>query len=215
MAHSLIIVSRRYNGHEVWTALGVIQERGHTFEVVSTGLIIMDEKTGRKNNIERLVYDVPLAEIPEYDGVMVISGNPDDTTAYWTDRHVQRIILTAHNHDLAIAGICVGVPTIRLAAKDKKVSAFPLVSSLDLLHRAGATVTTLTLTVDGKLVTAEHQMATQMWAEEYCNVLEGKPPQYSFHDSGYRPGKPMAEKRVPKELRTVQRRVRMSKNEDV
>ncbi len=87
MAHSLIIVSRRYNGHEVWTALGVIQERGHTFEVVSTGLIIMDEKTGRKNNIERLVYDVPLAEIPEYDGVMVISGNPDDTTAYWTDRH--------------------------------------------------------------------------------------------------------------------------------
>lgn len=215
MAHSLIIVSRRYNGHEVWTALGVIQERGHSFEVVSTGLIIEDEKTRRRNTIERLVYDVTLDELESYDGVMVISGDPGDTTAYWTDKHVQNIIRRAHELDLAIAGICVGVPTIRLAANGKRVSAFPLVPSLDLLHRAGATVTTVTVTVDGKLVTAEHQMATQMWAEEFCNVLEGKPPSYSFTDSGYTPGRPMPEHRVPKALRAVQKRVRNRKLRDL
>lgn len=209
MAHSVVIISRRYNGHEVWTALGVMQERGHTFEVVSTGLTIMDEKTGRRNTIDRFVTDVVKPELGTvFQGLMVISGNPDDTVAYWTNPHVQDLVKDAHAKDMPIAAICVGVPTIRLAAAGKRVSAFPLVPSLDLLHRAGATVTTVTVTVDGKLVTAEHQMATQMWAEEYCNVLEGKPPQYSFTDSGYTPGRPMPEHRVPKELRVVQKRVR-------
>lgn len=211
MAHALIIVSRRYNGHELWTALGVLQQRGHTFEVVSTRHIIKDEKTRQANTIERLVTDVSEEELDSFDGIMVVSGNPEDTSAYWHDKHVERLIRGADAKNSAIAGICAGVPSVRYAAKNKRVSAFPLAASLDLLHRAGAKVTTVALSVDDRVVTAEHQMATEMWAEEFCNVMEGKPPVYVLTDSGYTPGVKIPEERLSKELRAVRSRVKKSK----
>lgn len=202
MSHVLVVCARRYNGHELWTALDVMQDRGHTFEVVSTDRIIRDELTLQPNSIERLVYDVQVQDaVEQFDGIMIVSGNMSDTEAYWSDNHVLALIQAFADADKAIAAICCSVPTIRGVARGKRVSFFPLLRSRDALRNAGAILTTVTLTVDGKLVTAEHQMATQMWAEEYCNVLEGLPPQYTFHDSGYTPkGRP---RRPPKEVQKV------------
>lgn len=212
MSHVLVITSRRYNGHELWTALIVMQERGHTFEVVSTGKTIRDEKTKKANTIERLVYDVTPKELEKFNGLLVISGNPQDTEAYWTDKHVKLLVETADDLKQGIGGICAGVPTVRYAAKGKRVSFFPLAKSRELLMRAEAILTTLTLSVDDRLVTAEHQMATEMWAEEFCNVLEGKATQYKFVDSGYTPGVILPEHRIPKELRYVRKVAKRSKD---
>lgn len=188
MSHVLVICAQRYNGHELWTALGVMQNRGHTFEVVSTQTIIRDELTLQPNTIARTVYQVALEEVgTTFEGVMVVSGNMPDTEAYWTDKQVLALFHQANSLDLPMAAICCSVPTIRYEAKGKHVSFFPLVRSREALENAGAILCTVALTVDKNLVTAEHQMASQMWAIEFCNMLEGKPAEYNLRDSGYTP----------------------------
>lgn len=189
MSHILVVCARRYNGHELWTALGVIKQRGHTFELISTDYIIQDEITMRPNKIKRIIDEVEPQEIRagKFDAFMIVSGNMDDTEAYWKHDRVLEYIRTANELNHPIAAICCSVPTVREAATDKKVSFFPLVRSRQLLTDAGAILQTVALTRDKNLVTAEHQMASQMWAEEFCNLIEGKDPEYKFVDSGYTP----------------------------
>lgn len=187
MSHILIVCARRYNGHELWVALGVLQKRGHTFDLASTDYVIRDEITMRPNRIKLTVNDITVEDIPRYQGLMIVSGNMKDTEAYWDSKHLLRLIRTANEAGLAVAAICCSVPTIREIAEGKKVSFFPLLRSRERLSRAGAILQTVAMTRDANLVTAEHQMASQVWAEEFCNLLEGKIQTIFFHDTGFTP----------------------------
>jgi putative intracellular protease/amidase len=191
MSKVLVICAKRYNGHELWTLLGVLQERKHTFEVVSQDLVIRDELTMRPNTIERKVWDVDPMEVERFDAITVVSGNMDDTEAYWKDSHVSLLLEAFRAKDRVVAAICCSVPTLAPVVKDIKVSFFPLVRSRHRLQNYGAILQKTSLTVDQRTVTAENQMLSQMWAEEICNMLEDKPPQYTFFESGFVPkGRP-------------------------
>lgn len=199
----LVVCARRYNGHELWTALGVMQRAGIGFEVVSQTVLIEDEVTGERNSIDRTVYQVALSELENFAGLMIVSGNMKDTESYWKDTHVLEIVQEAFKLDKVVAAICCSVPTIREIANGKKVSAYPLIRSKDLLKSAGAILQTVAWTVDGRLVTAEHQMATEMWAENFVRVLTGLPPLPPLNDSGYMPkGRPA---KVPPEIERLRR----------
>ena len=183
----LIIVARRYNGNELWTTLGILHARGNAFYVASTALEIVDEVTGQHNRIQSLIKDIEDCKL--FDALMVISGDMADTELYWNDPKVQSLVQSFYEYDKPIAAICCSVPTIRLAAKGKKVSYFPLVRSRDLLVKAGAFPQPVSITVDGTLVTAENQMWSQVWAESFCDVLDGKDPNIHLTDSHFVPGK--------------------------
>ena len=180
----LVICARRYNGHELWTALGVLQQAGIDFDVASTSKIIADELTRQPNTIELIVGDI--TNLEGYDGLMFVSGDMGDTEAYWHDTHIQKLVGLVPD-DMPVAAICCSVPTIRLLARDKKVSFFPLIRSRMLLEDAGAILSTISISVDGNLVTAEHQMATQTWAALFVQVLEGETADPELRDSGYVP----------------------------
>jgi putative intracellular protease/amidase len=182
--HVLIICARRYNGHELWTSLGMLKRRHHTFELCSTDYVIRDEITNQPNRIKTLIRD---SRPEDYGAFMIISGNMQDTEAYWKDKEVLDRIHYFNQLSLPIAAICCSVPTIRFAATNKKVSFFPLVRSRDLLKSCGAILQTVAMTRDQNLVTAEHQMATQIQVEEFCNLMEGIPPQIVLQDSGFTP----------------------------
>ncbi len=180
----LVVCAQRYNGHELWTALGVMQEAGLEFEVVSTRTLIADEVTRVPNTIERTLDDL---EDEEFDGLMFISGNMGDTEAYWKDTRTLDLVHQAVIYKKPIAAICCSVPTIREAARGRKVSFFPLVRSRELLVRAGAIPHNISITADGDLVTAEHQMGTQVWAEAFVEVLNGRTPILELEESGFSP----------------------------
>ena len=200
MAKVLIICAQRYNGHELWTLLGKLQQRGHQFEVVSQDLLIKDELTLRPNTIKRLVWDVdPKIAVQEFDGVCVVSGNMADTEKYWTDNHVIDILKTFRAEDKVCAAICCSVPTLAPIVEGVKVSFFPLMRSRNRLRDHGAILQTTSLTVDKRTITAENQMITHMWGDEICNMLEGKPQQHHFTDSGFVPKG--SERRMPPEVR--------------
>lgn len=200
----LVLVARRYNGHELWVALGVMQSRGHTADVASTATTIEDEVTGQRNTIELLIPDITTIE--KWDALMIISGNMQDTEAYWRMPQVQRLVTEFKVVDKPIAAICCSVPTIRSAAYGKRVSYFPLIRSRMLLEEAGAVLSNTSVSVDGNLVTAEHQMATQVWAESFCDVLENKPVKILLKDSGFIAGR-VERKPIPEleHLKTVVR----------
>ncbi len=183
----LIVVARRYNGHELWTTLGVLQEAGIEFEVISTDTLIVDEVTFQPNTIDRTIEEVDPSEVHSFDGLMIISGNMADTEAYWTNERVLSYVRNAKEADLPIAAICCSVPTIREVATNKKVSFYPLIRSRALLEKAGAIPQSISITVDGKLVTAEHQMATQVWIESFVKVLQGEKVDLNLVDSGFEP----------------------------
>lgn len=189
-SHLLVICARRYNGHELWTLLGVLQERGHSFEVVSQDTLIRDERTLRPNTIERTVYDVDVAEVPAHDAVVVVSGNMQDTEAYWTDEHVITLLKAFKDVDKVCAAICCSTPTLAPIATGVKVSPFPLIRCKRHLREHGALLQTTSMSVDEthKVITAENQMMTEMWAEEICNMLEGKPVEHAPKvDTGWEP----------------------------
>lgn len=191
--------------------MGVMKNRGHTFDLLSTDYVIQDEITMRPSRIKRLVQEVDPEEMRQFDGFMVVSGNMADTEAYWDNKTVLGYIRVAEEDQKPIAAICCSVPTVREAAKDKKVSFFPLVRSRARLESAGAILQTVAVTRDQNLVTAEHQMATEMWAEEFCNLLEGKPQEHFFTDSGFTP-RGRERKPIPV-LEDIKRKTRRSDEE--
>lgn len=183
----MIVCDRRYNSHQFWTALDTLKKRGHTFDVISTDYIIQDEITLEASRIEQTINDIDHFDHYKYDAFMLISGNPEDTKAYWDNSIVHTYIREANELAKPIAAICMSVPTIRNIAKGKRVSFFPLLRSIELLKNAGAILTTVSLSRDQNLVTAEHEIASQVWANEFCNLLEGKPPEYNLQESGFAP----------------------------
>jgi putative intracellular protease/amidase len=216
MSKVLVVCAKRYNGHELWTLLGVLQKRGHSFEVVSQELLIRDELTLRPNTIQRTVYQVsPLEAVtahstPTLDGIVVVSGNMSDTEAYWTDDHLQQLLRGFQGEGKMTSAICCSVPTLAPIAQGKRVSFFPLVRSRQRLEEFGAVLQTVSLTVDGKMATAENQMLSEMWAEEIINILEDRPPKYSLVESGYTPKG--HERKMSPEVRAMIDKARANRN---
>lgn len=217
MSHVLVVCARRYNGHELWVALGTLTNRGHTFELISTSHIIEDEVTHGRQKIKTLVGEVDLEDIGpdrKYQGFMIVSGNMKDTESYWSNDVVLSYISTANEAGLPIAAICCSVPSIRQAADGKKVSFYPLFRSRDLLRSHGAILQNVAMTRDQNLVTAEHQMASQVWADEFCNLLEGKPQEHFFVPS---PVVPKGKERLhkPKALQAMLDRSKEPQSDDL
>jgi putative intracellular protease/amidase len=184
-----------------------MQEDGLEFDVASTAYLIEDEVTGQSNTITLTLDDVEPEEIKNYDGLMFVSGNMQDTEKYWHLKRTLAYVEAAKEADIALAAICCSVPTIRYAAKDKVVSFFPLVRSRQLLADAGAILSTVSISVDTKLVTAEHQMSSQMWATYFTDIVRGRDPDFHLVDSGFVPGKGRPRKPIP-EVEFMKRRLR-------
>lgn len=183
----LVICDRRFNGHQFWVALGTLLNAGVEFEVVSTDTTIVEEGTNQSHIIQRTVDEVDPTELADLDGLMFISGFPLDTRAYWKHAHVLEIVKVASIKDKPIAAICASVPTVREAAKGKRVSVYPLIAARELLTNSGAFVQPVSLTVDGNLVTAENEMMTELWAKSFVAVLKGEEPPIEFLPSDQLP----------------------------
>jgi len=201
MSKVLVICAKRYNGHELWTLLGVLQQRGHSFEVVSEETLIRDEITMQPNTIARTHYEVQDTEVDDFDALCVVSGNMADTESYWTNDSVLRLLRLFRKHDKVMAAICCSVPTLAPIIAGVKVSFFPLVRSRRRLSEHGAILQSVSLTVDQRTVTAENQMFTQLWGEEICNMLEGKEPAIELTPTWFKPkGR---ERRMPAAVRAM------------
>jgi len=184
MKKVLVVVSNRYNGHELWTTLGVLKHAQIQAVVVAIKPVISDEITGFSVYTHDTVDAFDLTSMKDFCALLIVSGNMEDTEAHWRNEKIKRMVEEAMHADFVIAAICCSVPTIRYAAKGKHVSPFPLIRSKELLTQAGALISTLSVSVDGKLITAENQMVTQTWAECIVKCIQGEDASLNFNDVG-------------------------------
>jgi len=184
MSHVLVVVSRRYNPGEFWHSLKALKRRGHTFDVVSSAYTITSEVKNTPNKLSMLIGDV--TSMNKYMGILIISGNPADTELFWHHTGCLSLVEQANAQGKVVAAVCSAVPTIRYAAKGKRVSVYPLIKSQILLEDAGAILSGVSLSTDGNIITAENEQMTDMWIANVCDVLEGKRPSYVMNPSPFK-----------------------------
>jgi len=219
MSGVLIIVARRYNHHELWGTLAVLKRNNITYKVLSTHPIIVSEKPGKAGlelapQINRLTDTLDTfkpSQAGSLDGLMIISGHPTDTLAYWDDPRALEWVDYFHKANMSIAGICCSVPTIRHAAGGKEVSHYPLRRATKLLKEAGAILSPKSLSVSENLVTAEHEMYTEQQTQEFANLLLGRPREF-YPKATSMPKSGFERKPVP-EIEEIIRRTRSPKRD--
>lgn len=171
-----VICCRRYNSKELLTALNTLRTRGHDFQVASTSNIIESEDGRYPTYRVSTIAD----GLPVFDGIMLTSGNPIDSTAYHDNQDVLDVVDKYNGVGRPIAAICNMTPVIRNVARGKHVTCYPTIRNKALFEEAGAILENVTMVRDGNLVTGEHPEAADVWAEEFCNLLEGKPQEHFF-----------------------------------
>ena len=176
---ALIIVSKFYNGHELFVTLKELKDAKFEWTVLSSELVIEDEVTHKMFKIDGKYNEVKV-DVDEYDILFVVSGAFKPTKAHWKDPVVLGIVKRFYDAGKVMAAICCSVPTIRIAVSGKRVARFPLIEEDDLLKQAGAILTGKSVEVDGKVITAEHQMASQVWANAAIRVVMGEKVEINY-----------------------------------
>ena len=169
----LIICSRIFNDHEFWLTLSTLLKNSIGFEIVSTHLRIAGESNRQPIQIKKTLQDIEINSFKEiYKGLIHISGDPKYTEAYWFDNRSREIVKEAARANLPIAAICCAVPSIRDAARNRRVSYYSLQRAKDLLTQSGAILSQTSVTIDMNIITASDEMCTQVWAEQFCLLVK-------------------------------------------
>jgi hypothetical protein len=184
MSRVLVCITQGFNGAEMFAMLHTLTERGHTFDVVAPkkGYIWDDFDLKKPYKLNKDYWD---DDVFDYDGLVVITGDPKLSRKAAKDWRLRRIVLAYK--DKPVASICTAVSAIRWICEGKRVAAFPLLRVREQLSDAGAIVTRLSVCVDGNIVTAESQVKSEEWSNFFCDLLEGKTPDFNLKDSGYLP----------------------------
>ena len=188
MSNVLVISARLFNSTEFWMTLGILQNRGHTFEVVSTKHVIQDAETLKGFRLERTVKEVnAIVEMvgDKFDAIVIISGRVDFTQANWMNPFILNLIRAAESKNKPIATTGYAVPTIREVVEGKAISFYPATNVRSIMVRADAVLRNAEVTVSQNVITAEHPHAARMMVIELCNMLEGKPTEFNLPDKGF------------------------------
>lgn len=173
----LVIIPWQYNRSELWTALGVMLKRGIEFEVVSLTKRVkadgpMPEGIGEESlRLDHTVYEIDSME--PYAGIQIQSGSLESMEEIWFDKKVRQLVEEVGRDNKPASSACHGGVALRFIAEGKKISCYPLQKSKDLLRKAGAWWCSLSITVDGNLITGETQISMQTVTELFCDMLEG------------------------------------------
>jgi len=166
----LIITPHRYNKIEFWGIIDALKKNDIEMDIRAVNLFISDEQKTELFKIEKKLTD-PI-DTKDYSGLIISSGHPKDTKYLCYDRTVEWLVREMYSQGKVLAAICSSVPALRYVVAHKTVSVFPLDENISLLQLAGATISSRTVTVDGNLVTAEFDAATEVWMREFIKKVK-------------------------------------------
>ncbi len=180
----LLVTPPRYNPLELWPTLSTLTKSDIEWQVVSSVNIISDEEATEAFAVD-LITDI---EAKDYDGLLIISGGDiKEATIYRDDESIMHLVEEMNQTGIPIGAICRAVPLVRTIAKGKRVSTYPIMALKTLLEEAGAILQNVSISIDGNLITAEHEQAAHIWAEQFVKMLKGEPADLNLVDSGFEP----------------------------
>lgn len=178
----LIVCAKIYNGKELWSAIKVLQEHNRTFVITSHERVITEEQTSKRNLISIPIYDVVQKD---YSGLLVISGPLPIVKFFWKDTSLIFLISSFHQVDKPVGAICCAAPCMSYISQDEEMSSYPYAECREWISINGAIPSGKVITISGKKVTAENEMAATTWAEIFCKLLNGEEVEDTYVASGF------------------------------
>ena len=163
----LIIAPQNFRDEELFETKAELEDEGVETTIASrqTGTV-----SGSRGGKAEAVLSIDSAKVSDFDAVVFIGGT--GASEYFNDGTAQRLAKDAVLQNKVLAAICIAPSILANAGllQGKNATAFD--SESENLKAKGANYTGESVTVDGKIVTANGPNAARQFGEEIANALE-------------------------------------------
>ena len=185
MKCALIILPKRFNGHELFVLLKVLKDHDIKFMLLSQDEVAVEEEGvftpgGFRIKTHGIVFNFPVDELIKYSALIFVSGDLNDLEEYWNSNHITNLVKKAVDLNIVIGAVCVSIMNIHSILKGRKSTSYESLNFIERLVNTGATYVPLSVVIDGKLVTGENTLSTQNWAETIVSLILGKNPELNL-----------------------------------
>lgn len=164
----LVIVPEESNRMELLLSLRRLAEADIAYTLISPVARFRIEK---ESNL--FLADSTLDDFSggKFDALILISGHPNYTKSMFEHGTTKDLVKEYNEQGKTVATICSSVICLQDICEGKRLAAFQLDDIVNLMKSKGAILTGATLEVDGNIVTAANEMATDIWIEKIIEQL--------------------------------------------
>lgn len=163
----MVIAPDKFRDEELFEPKSILESNGYNVEIASKGV---KKSTGMLGGTANVDLDITKVDLKSYRAVVFVGGS--GAAIYFHDEIALEIARNAYEDGKIIAAICIA-PSILANSnilKGKKATSFP--SEKDNLEMKGAEYTGESLTVDGKIITANGPKSAKKFGEEIVKMLK-------------------------------------------
>ncbi|MBN2015382.1 DJ-1/PfpI family protein [Candidatus Dojkabacteria bacterium] len=163
----MIVAPRNYRDEEFDHPREIFEMNGYEVSVASRGI---EEAMGIQGGKTEVNLDITEVEVDNYDAIIFVGG--PGSSIYFDDDFAQTIARDAVTNEKVLGAICIAPSIVANAGvlKGKNVTAFA--SEEDNLEDKGANYTGESVTVDGKIVTADGPASAKDFGNKIVEILE-------------------------------------------
>jgi len=166
----MVVAPQNFRDEEYQKPRQVLEAAGWQIEVASKGV---NEATGMLGAKAKIDKDISQVNVDDYQGVVFVGGT--GAAVYFEDQTALALAKTAFEKGKVVGAICIAPSILANAGilQGKRATAFS--SEQANLSAKGAYYTGESVTVDGKIVTANGPGAAEEFGRRIADKLKNKP----------------------------------------
>lgn len=166
----VVIAPKNFRDEEFSTPVEIFKKSGIKVDVASTTTSPAVGMLGMKVKPDLSLKDV---EIGKYDALVLVGGQGVVESGLPDNKILQDIIKKASFENKVVAAICLASRILAKAGviKDKIMTAWRDMDSIEMIETAGGTYIREPVVVDGNLITADGPVSSRIFAESIIDVL--------------------------------------------
>jgi len=166
----MVVAPQNFRDEEYQKPRQVLEAAGWQIEVASKGV---NEATGMLGAKAKIDKDISQVNVDDYQGVVFVGGT--GAAVYFEDQTALALAKTAFEKGKVVGAICIAPSILANAGilQGKRATAFS--SEQGNLSAKGAYYTGESVTVDGKIVTANGPGAAEEFGRRIADKLKNKP----------------------------------------
>ena len=163
----MIIAPKNFQDYEFSDTKKVLEDNGIKVEVASKNVTFAKGVFGGKAKIDK---DISKINVSEYDAVIFIGGG--GASVYLNDSTAFKIAKQAYEQEKILAAICLAPSILANAGllEGKNATAFP--TEQKNLEEHGCEYTNESVTVDGRIITADGPESAEEFGKTIVNALK-------------------------------------------
>lgn len=164
-----VIAPDRYREEEFEVTEKILSESGIEYDVASTKTDIC---TGMMGGEQEATLKISDASVSDYDGLVLIGGL-GARDFLWADDDLCKLTKEFGETGKIVAAICLAPVILARAGllKERQATVFESPASVKLLEQGGASYVKIPVVSDMNIITANHPLAAEKFAEEILEKL--------------------------------------------